>query len=363
MYLTKHTPKCVVDTDGMPHSDWLKWRTTGIGGSDVAAIYGISPWTTKRALYYAKIGLIKDDAPNPYTLDFGHCVEPFVATWFQQAFETKYKKWLEGKLGKKILQFNIYKDTFMYQHPKYPFMQANLDYRFRVETVDGEVIQGIFECKTTSYHIAHEKWKNDHCPDYYETQCRHYMAIMNVPYTIIACAWGNNENDYGVAFIERDAKSEKELITKEKDFWENNVLKRVPPPVDPNKGEQEMNAFKSYRIDDLIKSGKLKELDNSEDDIISACENISEYNSEIKNLEAKIAKLKAKVEGEKVILLETLSKNDSEEILVDKKFIVKNKSVVTVRVNSKKLKEEYPDIYEECINESISSRFNVKILG
>lgn len=360
MYMTKHKPKALVDTDGMPNGEWLKWRTTGIGGSDAAAIYGLSPWTTKRALYYAKIGTIKDASPNPYTLDFGHCVEPFVATWFQQAFETKYKSWLEGKLGKKIAEFNIYKDTYMYQHPDYPFMQANLDYRFRVKTAEGEVIQGIFECKTTSYHIAIDKWGHDECPDYYETQCRHYMAIMNVPYTIIACAWGNNENDYGVAFIERDEESEKDLISREKDFWENNVKKGVAPPLDPNKGAQELEAFKSYRISDLIKAGKLKEIDPSEIEVMEACNDYLSYKAQKDALEAEISKISSKMDASKVTLLEALSKNDIDEIFVNKQFLVKNKASTTKRLDTARVKSDYPEIYEKCLKTTNSTRFTIK---
>lgn len=359
MYLTKHKPKCIVDTDGMPNDEWLKWRTTGIGGSDVAAIYGISPWTTKRALYYSKIGLIKDNPPNPYTLDFGHCVEPFVATWFQQAFETKYKSWLERNLGKKIKSFNIYKDTFMYQHPDHPFMQANLDYRFVVTTLDDETIQGIFECKTTSYHIGFDKWKDNICPSYYETQCRHYMAIMNVPYTIIACAWGNNENDYGVAFVERDEKTEKELIAAEEDFWVNNVQKRNPPPLNSNKGEQELEAYNSYKVSKNIKNGTLKEINYASSEVIDACMEIVDLKEQERELKAEIDGLESKINAKKVALLEVLDKNNTTEIRVNDMFTVRNKVTISNRFNTAKFQEEHPEVYKKYLKESTSSRFTV----
>mgnify|MGYP002512098162 CR=1 FL=1 len=37
--------------------DWLSYRRLGIGGSDVAAIMGISPFATIRDLYNDKFGI------------------------------------------------------------------------------------------------------------------------------------------------------------------------------------------------------------------------------------------------------------------------------------------------------------------
>lgn len=46
----------VVDTSGLSEEDWLGYRRQGIGGSDVAAIMGVSPFATLRDLYNDKCG-------------------------------------------------------------------------------------------------------------------------------------------------------------------------------------------------------------------------------------------------------------------------------------------------------------------
>lgn len=46
----------VEDITELSEHEWLQWRTKGIGGSDVAAILGISPWKTQRDLYRDKVG-------------------------------------------------------------------------------------------------------------------------------------------------------------------------------------------------------------------------------------------------------------------------------------------------------------------
>ena len=44
----------LVDTENLSREDWLSWRRKGIGGSDAAAVMGLSPFCTKRDLYYDK---------------------------------------------------------------------------------------------------------------------------------------------------------------------------------------------------------------------------------------------------------------------------------------------------------------------
>lgn len=44
-------PQILVETAGLSEEEWLAYRRKGIGGSDVAALLGISPWRTARDLY------------------------------------------------------------------------------------------------------------------------------------------------------------------------------------------------------------------------------------------------------------------------------------------------------------------------
>ena len=55
-------PKILCDTAGMTRERWLECRMHGpngdipytIGGSDVAAVFGLSPWTTPLELWMIK---------------------------------------------------------------------------------------------------------------------------------------------------------------------------------------------------------------------------------------------------------------------------------------------------------------------
>ena len=58
-------PNAVVSTEGLPREEWLAYRRKGIGGSDAAAVLGISPFRTGVDLYYDKLGQpVEDDEQN-----------------------------------------------------------------------------------------------------------------------------------------------------------------------------------------------------------------------------------------------------------------------------------------------------------
>lgn len=84
-------PQILVETAGLSEEKWLAYRRKGIGGSDVAALLGISPWRTARDLYFDKLNIVavEDNEDNWVALEMGHLLEPLVAKIFQH--RTGYK--------------------------------------------------------------------------------------------------------------------------------------------------------------------------------------------------------------------------------------------------------------------------------
>jgi len=83
-------------------------RTKGIGGSDVAAICGVSPWKTPLQIYLEKIGESAGSPDNP-AMAYGRMVEPVILQWYEQY--TGQTVAVPGPL----------------QHPRYPYLIAHLD--------------------------------------------------------------------------------------------------------------------------------------------------------------------------------------------------------------------------------------------
>ena len=46
-----YKPNVFVETANLTEVEWLAWRRKGVGGSDVAAALGLSPYRTARELY------------------------------------------------------------------------------------------------------------------------------------------------------------------------------------------------------------------------------------------------------------------------------------------------------------------------
>lgn len=181
-----YAPQILVGTEGLPREQWLEYRRKGIGGSDAAAVLGISPFRTGRDLYYDKLNIVTaDDAENWVQLEVGTLLEPLVAKIF--AHKTGYK---------------IYRRPFMFRHPQYPWMLADLDYM--VELPDGT--SAILEIKTTNYNAKDNWWYNGEeiVPIYYESQGRHYMAVMNIDRVYFCCLYGNSEDEAMIRRIDRD---------------------------------------------------------------------------------------------------------------------------------------------------------------
>lgn len=98
-----YEPEVVVNIETLTREEWLDYRRLGIGGSDVAAIMGISPFATIKDLYYDKIGvkpMIDEGESNWVAKEVGHRLEDLVAMIFSkktglEAFN-QIGKWLES---------------------------------------------------------------------------------------------------------------------------------------------------------------------------------------------------------------------------------------------------------------------------
>lgn len=225
--------KMLISTENLTEKEWLDLRRQGIGGSDAAAVLGISPYKTARDVYFEKMGRTPDyvDDSNWVTLEVGKRLESLVAEIFSK--KTGFRVWQE----KKILQ-----------HPLYPFMIADIDFCF--EAPDGTV--GILECKTGNIHTA-DKWEDESVPYHYEIQCRHYLAVKNYQIAYIACLFGNSENDFVYRRIDRDLYFEEAMIEQQQYFWENSIEKEHEPDC-LEKGDLVLESLKRYKANNIGKN-------------------------------------------------------------------------------------------------------------
>ena len=198
----------VPDITVLSNEEWLQYRRMGIGGSDAAAVCGVSPWKTARELYQEKAeGIFRDEPEkNWVALEIGKRLEELVVQIFMR--QTGLKPYAVRK---------------MFRHPFYPFMLADVDYFVKI----GEDVY-VVECKT-SFSYRMDEWADGNIPLHYELQGRHYAAVTNTKGVIFLCLHGNSEDTFLMRRIDRNLRQEADLIEQEAYFWNEFVLEKQAP--------------------------------------------------------------------------------------------------------------------------------------
>ena len=303
-----------VSTLEMDRIEWLQLRKSGIGGSDASAILGFNRYKSAFQLYIEKTSEFVEESDSEAAY-WGNVLEDVVAKEFAK------------RTGKKIRKINR-----MLRHPKHYFMTANLD-----RDVVGE--KAFLECKTASEYLK-DSWNGEDVPAAYLCQLQHYLAVTGYEKAYIAVLIGGNK--FVWKEVARDDEFIELMIQHEKAFWENHVLADVPPAIDGSSSASELLA-KMYPQDD----GSAIMLDEQSNTLIEAIESIK---TEEKQLEMQ----RKEYENQLKMMLGESAEGHSD------RFKVTYKTIASSRLDSKRLKEEQPAIYEKYIKESLSRRLSIK---
>lgn len=298
----------------MSHDEWLDERRKGIGGSDAGALLGLSSYNTPLDVYLDKIGQA-DPIEDNDAMYWGRVLEDIVAAEYEKRSGNKVRR------NNKILQ-----------HKDHPFIMANLD-----REIIGK--NGILECKTAGR--ATEDWGpdgSDIVPTHYIAQVMHYMAVTGADFADLAVLIGGR--DFRIYHIPRDEEIIKMVIDREIVFWTENVEARVAPdPVNIN----DINNLWPHDNGTLTAANAGDELD------IQAAKEIK---FQMKELKARETELTNKI------------KESMGEIsgLTDRsgKILVTWKERKSMRLDTKRLKVEQPEVYDHYVAESSSRTFLIK---
>lgn len=201
--------KKIFDSKNATREEWLKVRKLGLGGSDMAAVLGLSPWRSPIDVWIDKTSdTVEEKEGEP--MYWGNVLEEVVAQEFAK------------RTGWKVRNNN-----FTLQSDEYPYLLANID-----REIVG--LDAGLECKTANAFKANE-WDGDNVPDAYYIQCQHYMAVTGKSSWWIACLVGGN------TFYYKEIKRNEEVIAAIIDtgaaFWELVKNKTMPAPDDTKQCE------------------------------------------------------------------------------------------------------------------------------
>jgi putative phage-type endonuclease len=192
-------------------AQWLAERRKGIGGSDVAAILGLSKWRTCLEVYHDKIGDLPDDEVIDPRKDAGNKLQrPIIETYaeLQGATITAY-------------------EPGVIRHPDLPLL-ANLDAIAANEEGD----EWNVDAKNVHWRVA-DAWgeaESDEMPDDAFYQGHHYNYITARHKTDFAVLVGG-EWPPRIYTVPRDDEFFEMLLGDLEQFWWH-VTNRVPPPPD-----------------------------------------------------------------------------------------------------------------------------------
>lgn len=184
-------------------------RTKFIGGSDVAAILGVSPWRNVVDLWMDKTTPRAENGQNAAAKRRGSRLEPYILDMIREEH------------GLQIVAANE-----RYIDPVLPFMAAEID----AEYLDAGSRENI-EIKTVHPFKAKEwgEHETDELPLHYVAQVQHGLGVTGRHRCKVFALIGDELKPY---VVERDD----ELIAVMRDqaaaFWNNYVVPRVQPPID-----------------------------------------------------------------------------------------------------------------------------------
>ena len=289
-------------------SNFLTNRRKGIGGSDIAAILGLSQFKTALDVYLSKT--TEQPELQGEHLYWGHALENPIIDRFVRDTGA-----------------NVIRQPEMRHHPQHQWAIANAD----ALITNGDTIEAILEIKTSSAFKSRE-WgadDTDEVPIEYIAQVQWYMWIYDVQEAYLAALIGGNQ--YRQYHIKRDDELIAMLAEKAQAFWQNHVIPRIPP--EPHDGA---DAQKLYPHD----NGDAAEADS---------DTLTAY-AELRELKAQEKELKAQIAAREDLLKIKIGNYSAMQANGNTLFTWKAQS--SNRFDSKAFQAAHPDLYQQYTKQS-----------
>jgi putative phage-type endonuclease len=309
-------------------AEWLAERTKGIGGSDAAAVLGMSKYNSPLKVYKAKVeGITKDLSDNVYI---------------------KKGKDLEALIRNQYVIPYFAEKGYAVRHPQHifvshktPWLRANCD----GIAVPDEVTKQhyteniVVEIKWVS-EWGEANWYGDEyygVPAEYYAQVQHYMVVTGAKKAVV-CALFDKSWEMHYFEIPFDAAFAKRLVDSTYTFYTCNMEMKIPPKVDVDLDKAEFIHSLSEATPTI-----------SGDEVFES--KIAEY------LNAK-SEADALTKGANAIL------KDISAMYLDghrsERFKMSITKCTRTGFNSTKFAEDYPELYKQYLQESEYTRTVVR---
>ena len=168
-----------------PNSEEWHAAREGIGGSDIGALMGKSPWKSAYQLWAEKTGQLSDEIEPSMPMKLG--------TAFEAPIRDLFREQNEGCL-------KVY-ETGTWQSVANPILKANPD--GIIEWEDGKL--GVLEIKFTRQY-----W--DELPEHYNLQVQHYLQVLGLGRGIVVAVAGGEWKEFEVVWDDSLQKDMKKAV-------------------------------------------------------------------------------------------------------------------------------------------------------
>lgn len=198
-------------------TDWLSWRKGGIGGSDIAALLGLSSFSSPWALWAEKVGLLEDE-PMTQRQRIGLRAERMLA----EEFHDETGRFITGE------------QTWC-THPDEDWRRCTVDgFVSDTDTPALDELLGTWQCKTWGTF----GWR-DGVPAAIRAQCIWEMGVVGLGSCWLTVMFSGFKVEHYVIDMDAEARADLAfMVDRARAFWFDNVLAGNPPAVDGSDATQ-----------------------------------------------------------------------------------------------------------------------------
>jgi len=202
-------PEAVIkfETEADRKAKWIAERRTCITGTDVAAILGISKWSSPIQVYLDKKGLV--EVPENEPMRWGRRLERPILDGYADFYGIPLK----------------YADPWtLHKVPDFPLLGASLD---AIRIVDGAPV----DAKNTRQRT--EEWGedgSDQIPVYYASQLAIQMMATRSNFADLAVLFSGQA--FATFRVFADKETEDMIKERVSVWWERHIVQDIPPDVD-----------------------------------------------------------------------------------------------------------------------------------
>jgi putative phage-type endonuclease len=190
---------------------WLDARKGYVGGSEVAALLGLSPWKTPVDLFLDKSGRRADEQEPSEALRLGTELEDYAARRYAEETGRTVRNY-----GYMVVRGHALADVDRLIVPDGAKVAA---FHEEVRT------DGILECKTSGVAWDEEP------PEYYQAQAQLYAELLDCAFVDFAVVFLAPRRDFRIFRVARDRDVGAALLDRIEAFWRESMIPDTPPPA------------------------------------------------------------------------------------------------------------------------------------